>query len=269
MAKKNLTKRILLPKDDLVFKCSPGVECYTSCCGDVNIFLTPYDVIRMRKRLNLSSQQFLDKYTTILKGGNPIITLVILKMEESESKKCQLVTSEGCSVYEDRPWACRMFPLDIEIKGKYSFITDETRCKGLLREDTSTVKEWLLGQGVPEYEEWNSLYEEITGDEQLKQFDSENPKIRRMIFMATYDLDSFRRFVFESSFLDKFDLDEQRIEKVKNDESELLKLGFDWIKFGLFAEKTLKLKGEVLEAKRNEMTEPDHPSKTGAGETRG
>ena len=242
MTKKKLTRQILTPKDTFTFACRPGIECYTSCCGDVNIFLTPYDVVRLRNRLNIGSEEFLEKYATVLSGENPLVPLVLLKMDESQRKRCQFVTDQGCSVYSDRPWACRMFPLDLEIKGKYGFITDENRCHGLLQGETWVVAEWLKSQEVPEYEEWNELYATITALEDLGKIDVNNPQIRSMIFMATYNLDTFRRFVLESSFLEKFDIDPERVEKIKTDDAELLKLGIDWIRFGLFGEKTLKPK---------------------------
>ncbi len=250
MAKKKLTQQILTQKDDFLFVCKPGVECFTSCCGNVNIYLAPYDVVRLRKNLKMGSREFLDQYTTLLKGSNPLVPLVLLKMNEDEKKRCQFVTEDGCKVYGDRPWACRMFPLDLEIKGKYSFITDENRCKGLLQDHTWKVSDWLDSQGIKEYEKWNALHEEITSDQDLMKLDVNNPQVRRMIFMATYDLDAFRQFVFETKFLDMFDLDKERIEKVRDDDLELLKLGMDWIKFGLFGEKTLKLNPEAVQARR-------------------
>jgi hypothetical protein len=185
----------------------------------------------------------------MIRGTNPLVSLVLLKMDEREGKRCMFVTDKGCAVYEDRPWACRMFPLDLEIKGKYSFITDERRCKGLLQGKRWTVQQWLDSQKVPEYDRWNEMYELVTGDMDLGKLDVTNPQVRSMIFMATYDLDAFRRFVMESKFLDMFEIPEGRIELVKTDDLELLKLGMDWIRFGLFGEKTLKLKKEVLEAR--------------------
>ena len=35
------------------FSCHPGVACFNRCCADVNIFLTPYDVLRMKNRLGI------------------------------------------------------------------------------------------------------------------------------------------------------------------------------------------------------------------------
>ena len=35
------------------FACHPGVPCFNDCCGDVNIFLTPYDILRLKQALNM------------------------------------------------------------------------------------------------------------------------------------------------------------------------------------------------------------------------
>ncbi|MFH1091311.1 MAG: YkgJ family cysteine cluster protein, partial [Pseudomonadota bacterium] len=95
------------------FRCHPGLQCYTTCCADVTIFLTPYDVLRLKNRLELSSRQFMERHTILLSKEKQVIPLVVLKMSDDELKTCPFVTSQGCTVYSDRPWACRMYPLDV------------------------------------------------------------------------------------------------------------------------------------------------------------
>jgi len=227
------------------FNCSPGVTCFTECCQDVTIVLTPYDIIRMKKALNITSDEFIDKYTIILPKNDRLIPMVVLKMDE-ESKKCQLVSDKGCTVYENRPWPCRMFPLNLNDDGTFSVITDTSRCKGLEEKDQKKITDWLIGQGVPVYDEINELLTEITIPLNVEKPDIDNDKVYQMIFMCLYNIDKFKDFVFKSSFLKKFSIHEKRIEKVKNDDLELLKLAFDWIKFGILGEKTLALnKNEV------------------------
>ena len=57
-----------------------------------------------------------------------------------------------------------------------------------------------------------------------------------MFFMVSYNIDKFRKFVFESTFLERFELDAETIEKIKTDEVELLKFGVNWLKGILFKE---------------------------------
>jgi uncharacterized protein len=43
-------EKILFTWDDqFKFSCHKGLACHNTCCRDVNIFLTPYDVLRMRR----------------------------------------------------------------------------------------------------------------------------------------------------------------------------------------------------------------------------
>ena len=66
------------------FKCHPGVKCFTACCRDINIILTPYDIIRLKNRLDLSSEEFLAIYTEpqlLEKTGLPVVMLKFLEEE--------------------------------------------------------------------------------------------------------------------------------------------------------------------------------------------
>ena len=63
-----------------------------------------------------------------------------------------------------------------------------------------------------------------------------------MYYMALYDLDRFRRFVFESRFLDCFEVDEARIEAIRTEDEDLLEFAVDWLAFSLFQQRRMKLK---------------------------
>jgi len=227
------------------FDCGPQVPCFTKCCQDITIVLTPYDVLRLKNALEMPSDQFLDTYAIIIPKEKRLIPLVVLKMNEND-KQCPFVTEKGCTVYEDRPWPCRMYPLDMNDDGTFSLITDASRCKGLNEKKTHRISNWLVEQGVPMYDEMNHLFSEITAPLQAQELDIDNPKIYQMTFMALYNLDTFRRFIFESSFMDRFELDDLTVEKLKRSDVELLKFSFDWTKFGLFGQKTLRVKESAV-----------------------
>ena len=75
---------VLKPEDVIRFNCKEKLDCYTRCCRDITIFLTPYDVLRMKNALQISSSDFLAGYTTTLIGdiGCPVC---ILKMQDGEA----------------------------------------------------------------------------------------------------------------------------------------------------------------------------------------
>lgn len=230
------------------FHCAPGVPCFTQCCRDVTIVLTPYDVIRLKNALGISSEDFLDPYTLVLPQGNRLIPMVVLKMNEQD-KRCPFVSQQGCRVYADRPWPCRMFPLNMNDDGTFSYVADTSRCQGLKQEEKRRIADWLIEQGVPVYDEMNDLFSHITSPLRAQDLDITNPQIYKMVFMALYNLDKFRNFIFQSSFLNRFDIESTRIEKIKRNDLELLKFSFDWIKFGLFGQKTLRVKNPEPEGR--------------------
>ncbi len=51
------------PDNRFKFKCHKNVQCFTKCCRGINIVLTPYDIIKLKNRLQLPSEQFLAIYT--------------------------------------------------------------------------------------------------------------------------------------------------------------------------------------------------------------
>jgi len=231
--------------DTFNFKCGPDSVCFTSCCRDVTIFLTPYDVIRLKKRLGISSTEFLDQYTITLKINDRVVPLLVLKMGEDQGKRCQLVTEEGCTVYEDRPWSCRMYPLDQRTPATFSFIANPTSCKGLEDPQSYKVSDYLVDQGILIYKEMEELFEEITSHPGIHQLDIDNETIAQMLHMALYDLDRFRHFVFESDFLKRFDVDEKTLRTIRNNDIELMKFAFKWIRFGLFGDPFYRLHEDV------------------------
>ena len=45
------------------FSCHKGISCWNACCSNIDISLTPYDVLRMKRHLGISSTEFLkEKY---------------------------------------------------------------------------------------------------------------------------------------------------------------------------------------------------------------
>lgn len=227
------------------FNCAPGVSCFTQCCQDVTIVLTPYDVLRMKNALGIPAGEFIDKYTVIIQKEKRLIPMVILKMDE-KTKQCPFVSEKGCAIYQDRPWPCRMFPLDMNDDGTFGLIVKESLCQGFNEDQKMVISEWLLEQGIPIYDEMNALFAQVTSPLRTEELDIDNPKVYQMTFMALYNLDKFRDFVFKSTFLDRFEVDKATIEKIKRRDIELLKFAFDWIKFGIFGQKLFQIKPEAV-----------------------
>lgn len=234
------------------FLCHKGVACFTKCCRNVNIFLTPYDIIRMKNRLGISSGEFLERYTRTLIKDNYSLPVVLLKMSEQGDKPCPFLTPEGCSIYDDRPWSCRLYPLDRDSneEDEFKLIVGEDFCYGLKEPKEWIVEDWLEDQGFIAYDNMNIMFEQITKAETEWKDKVPDRSVIEMFFITCYDIDKFREFVFESKFLKVFDIDQATVERIRTDDKELLKFGFKWLKFGLLGEKTMTLKKEVVSGHR-------------------
>ena len=72
---------------------------------------------------------------------------------------------------------------------------------------------------------------------------------KKMFFLVSYNIDTFRQFVFESSFLDRYNIDAKTLKKIKEDEIALLEFGLKWLKDVLFKEGNSRLKEDVAASK--------------------
>lgn len=230
------------PDNRFKFKCHKGVACFTKCCRGIHIILTPYDIVRLKNRLGLSSSEFLTLYTVPELLEKTDLPMVRLKLMDDEDQSCPFVRDDGCLVYEDRPTSCRYYPLGVaslshkeSMDDEFYFFVHEPHCLGFEEEKEWTVREWREDQGVDVQDAINAEWTDLVVRKR-----SFPPNIRladktkKMFFMASYDIDRFKRFVFESTFLSLYKIDPQELEKIKKDEIALLNFGFRWLKWVLF-----------------------------------
>ncbi|MCP3900628.1 MAG: YkgJ family cysteine cluster protein [Desulfobacteraceae bacterium] len=235
------------------FECHKGVKCFTDCCRGIDIMLTPYDILTMSKELELSSEEFLAIYTEPKMLEKAELPIVKLKLGEDDRKSCFFVDDEnGCTIYSKRPTTCRYYPLGVgalsyssnpetEKDGKkndeFFFTIKESHCKGFEEEKEWTVREWREDQGIEIREELDDKWMDlIVRKKTLPPSMKLTEKSRELFFMVCYNLTQFKKFVFESSFLDRYDIKPEKIEKIKTDDVELMKFGFDWLKATMFSE---------------------------------
>lgn len=250
------------PDDTFRFGCHPGVSCFNRCCGDVNIFLSPYDVLRLKRRLGLTSGEFLDQYAMLPVQKDMRTPVVVLRMNDNEGKTCPFLTDQGCGIYTDRPWPCRMYPLGLASQkdtpdgwrgDRFYFLLRQDMCKGFDEPREWTVRQWLDDQGIDEYDDWGEAFKELTLHEYFEDGGFLSPEKMQMLFTACYDLDKFREFVFGSTLLRRFEVDEDFVEQMRYDDEALLRFAFLWLRFSLFGEPTVKPKAEVVEAFKGKL----------------
>lgn len=227
------------------FQCYPGISCFNRCCRNLNLFLYPYDIIRLKVNLGISSDEFLEKYVdVVLREGN-YFPDVLLRMAEDREMVCPFLEDSGCSVYPDRPDACRSFPVEqgMFFDGEKNttklvhFYRPPDFCMGQHETKIWTPKTWENDQEAKDYHHMTAQWAKIKGLFHKNPWKDEGPegKKAKMAFMATYNVDLFRSFIFNSSFLTRYALKSSMIKKIKNNDTELLKLGFEWVKLFLWA----------------------------------
>lgn len=250
-----LPGRRLEDDDVFLFRCHPGVRCFNQCCRNLNLFLYPYDVLRLRRSLGISSDEFINEYVDIVLKPDAFFPEVLLRMAEDEEKTCPFVSEAGCAVYSDRPDTCRSFPMEIgqlydEKTKKHRtmrFFRPPDFCMGPYEKQEWTPLSWEKDQEASEHRAMTTLWSETKGLFQSDPWGAEGPKgpRARMAFMAAYNIDKFREFVFGSSFLKRHKVKAPILKRIKaGNDVELMKIGFAWIKLFIWGKssKILKLK---------------------------
>jgi len=246
----------------LQFECHPGVSCFTACCHNIKIVLTPYDIMILRQRLNMSAHDFISQYTDPIYLEKTDLPGVQLKLT-GEKKGCPFVTPEGCTVYSDRPTACRYYPVGMAdfheggkegAEEKFFFLVKEPHCKGFEEPKRWTVREWREDQGVDIRDEMNKEWLRLVM--RRKSFSlqaSLSEAAQRMFFMASTDLDHFRRFVFESTFLQTYQIDPETVEKIRHNDEALMHFSFKYLASALFGAEGLAMNQEKVQEKVKAM----------------
>lgn len=158
------------------FRCGPDLVCFTDCCRQLDLALTPYDVMRLRRALRLSGAEFLERYAVIEKIAEDAFPLVYLGMVDDGLASCPFVGTRGCTVYADRPGACRTYPLGRGARlgpdgcpDDFYVVLNEPHCRGFAEDSPQTTVTWLADQELAPYNEFNDLTMRIL----------HHPKIRR------------------------------------------------------------------------------------------
>ncbi|MFO7558691.1 MAG: YkgJ family cysteine cluster protein [Desulfobacterales bacterium] len=249
---KRLPGRRLFENDTFSFRCHSEIECFNKCCRNLNLYLYPYDVIRLKNSLKISSNRFLDHHVdVVLRSGN-FFPAVLLKMKKDEEKTCPFLTPEGCSVYPDRPDSCRTFPLELGLL--YNADSRKTEqiclfrppdfCLGQYEKQEFTVKEWIADQDAVDFNRMTARWSEIKALFQNDPWQGEGPdgKKGKMAFMSLYNMDEFRKFVFQSSFLKRYKIKKALLKTLERDDIALMKFGFSWVKLFLFGNQSKQIR---------------------------
>lgn len=249
---------------EISFRCYKGINCWNACCANIDITLTPYDIVRLKTRLDMSSGDFLRQYTEPYELEKDGIAGVKFKPVEGGTA-CQFMTPEGCSVYEDRPTSCRYYPIALVSMRKQDEYTDtasyalvkEPHCKGHEADRTLTIDEYRTEQGVAAYDEQDRGWRQLILKKKSSGPSIGKPSLRsrQMFFMACYDVDLFRQFVASEGFQMSFALEETEFTQLMQDDLAMMQFGVRFIKQVMFGEVTIATRDEAVQARQAKLRE--------------
>ncbi len=246
------------------FRCHRGVACWNACCSNIDISLTPYDILRLKRRLGLTSTEFLARYTVPYEMEKDGIAGVKLRPVE-DGTACRFMQPEGCGVYADRPTACRYYPVALLAMRKQGEATDrdayamvkEPHCLGHHEPRPITIADYRLEQGLPEYDELARGWRQLILKKKSSGPTIGKPSKRslQLFFMTCYDVDRFRGFVASDGFSDVYDLPAAELVEIVADDVKLMLFGFRFLRQVLFGEMSIAPHAETVEKRRHRLAE--------------
>lgn len=187
-------------QENFSFDCGPEVPCFTECCRALDLVLTPYDVLRLRAHLGLDSAAFLERYAVIEEQPDEAFPLVYLAMLDDERNRCPFVNSQGCTVYQDRPAACRAYPLGRGLRlttcrshlQELFVLVREDHCRGFAAGSERTPEAWMANQGMEPYNRFSDALLPLLRHPIILQGWYPTRQQQREFLHTLYQLEDFR-----------------------------------------------------------------------------
>lgn len=246
------------------FSCHKGIGCWNACCSNIDISLTPYDVLRMKTRLGITSTEFLKDYTVPYEMEKDGIAGVKFRPIEGGSA-CRFMKPEGCDIYADRPTACRYYPVALLSMRKQDenfdrdsyAIVEEDHCKGHHEKRPISIADYRKEQGLEEYDDLARGWRQLVLKKKSSGPTIGKPSLRsrQLFFMACYDIDKFREFVQMESFGKLFDLPADEKAALLTDDVALLQFAFRFLRQVLFGEESIALNAEAAQERLAKVQE--------------
>jgi Fe-S-cluster containining protein len=220
------------------FTCSPEVACFNACCRDLNQALTPYDVLCLKHFLNMSSSDFLCKYTEESTGPETGLPVVSLRFGDADDLACPFVTEAGCRVYPARPASCRTYPLarGVSRNRKNGRLTErwvlirEPHCLGFDSRHPQTVDDWVDDQQIATHNRMNDMVLELISLKNQVRPGPLMPSEEKAVYRALYDLDAFRKQLFGKKDTLATTMDAQSLDRIRASDEDLLIFAVQWVR---------------------------------------
>jgi Fe-S-cluster containining protein len=216
------------------FHCHDGLACFNRCCRTPSIILSPYDILRLKHYLGVTSGEFLQRYTRRETEELSNLPLIFLDPFRSPENGCPFLGDTGCQVYSHRPAACRLFPITMGSQLTETGVLDFyfcrklDYCQGFLSDVQWTVESWQANQGFKEYDQARRAWLEILLKQGLRG--PVDARVQDLFATMAYDLDKFRQMIDEPAFYKDGIKDIETLESLRNSDLALLDFGYGYLR---------------------------------------
>ncbi len=227
------------------FDCHPGVPCFNRCCAELTLPLTPYDILRLRRSMGMPIEDFLATFTNMRSFPDTGFPLPMLRMQDGPEEPCPFVSPAGCSVYEDRPGACRYYPIGRGTKmatdgiAERFFIVRETHCLGFDEGTSRTPHQWMENEELAPFNRANDRYMRLMALVRATGKPLE-PRMATMAVLCLFHIDRFRELVTTMKIFSHVDTSEERKNAIMQDSLEgdvaALDFALDWLELVIFGQ---------------------------------
>ncbi len=221
------------------FACHKGVGCFTECCRLLELALTPYDLLRLRRATGLSSSDFLERYVIVEQEEREAFPRLYLTMIDDGRGSCTFVSPYGCTVYEHRPGACRAYPIGraaIRMASgtidEHFVLVKEEHCRGYMEAGTQTAEQYCTDQGMTDYNMFNDAVILVLQHEKVRRGFIPTPAEQELFLLMLFDLDRLRAMLMKGE-LNSIDTETAQVKGQETDE-ELLLFAIKWLGERLF-----------------------------------
>lgn len=186
--------KLLSLDDKFHFTCARCNRCCRRRPDEVGFtipHLYPYDIIRLSRSLKITTTEFLKRYTNFEQlNPTPIIAPFLKFIGDEQEMKCPFLDDSGCSVHEDRPMICRLYPLGRFSSSTRALITMPKRlhdCFGGSGQE-HTVRSWLDKSGVLNYFKYDK-FDDLFSNMDLLTFFKLPQEQQDFFYTTLYDID--------------------------------------------------------------------------------
>ncbi len=183
------TQEFVKQSDASEFKFHCRDDC-TKCCENSTVMLSPYDLQRILQAKQISFQHFLNHYG-LLFYNQDLHNMLCIKLRSNPA--CVFLKESLCSIYEHRPFGCRMYPLGFHLRNKGGIneevvFFDTKGCPGFGEGNLWNVAAWKKGINISEYIPFFKIWDSICTYFDHHNFPKDNMEFVKLFYTLAYDI---------------------------------------------------------------------------------